>query len=86
MIDYKEYEETDPRLRKLNIIQKIDAIIWAIFFFTGIPIYIYEEFFDSSDNGNYVGIILFLIFGAILAITMVIFVILDLKIKKLKGE
>ena len=78
--------EIDNKIKKLDKIQKIDAYIWIIFFVTGIPIYIYEEFIDDSDNRSYVGIILFLVWGAILAITMAIFLILEYKIKKLKEK
>ena len=78
--------DNENRIKKLDKIQKIDAYIWIIFFVTGIPIYIYEEFIDDSDNRSYVGIILFLVWGAILAITMAIFAIIEYKIKKLKEK
>lgn len=79
-------ESKEARYKRLDLIQKIDAYIWVIFFVTGIPIYIYEEYFDNSNNDSYVGIILYLVWGAILAITMIIFIILDHKLKKLKED
>ena len=78
--------DKESRIKRLDKIQKIVAYIWFIFFVTGIPIYIYEEFIDNSDNDSYVVIILFLVWGAILAITMAIFLILEYKIKKLKEK
>lgn len=68
------------RINRLNKIQKIVASIWVIFFVTGIPIYIYVEYYDNINN---VGVILYLIWGSILAITMALFAILEYKIKKL---
>ena len=78
--------DKESKIKKLDKLQKIDACVWVVFFVTGIPIYIYEEYIDNSNNDNYVGIVLYLLLGFILASTMIIFIILDYKIKKLKEE